>query len=184
MGFKNITVMDFDKVALHNCASQGFSLKDVGKYKSDVLFQEMITNDNAEHICLQQKWTPYTNDYMVYDYVFLAADCMTTRKAAVNYFHNRLMSAVIIDSRMLGETMRILCIYDDASYQHYKSTLFSNSERMEAGCTSQTTLYCSKICAGLAIQRMIAHNQGRILNTDYIYDLTTESLISKNASNF
>ena len=49
--------------------------------------------------------------------------------------------------------MRILSVADEASRQHYPTTLFAQAEAQQGSCTSRSTIYTASIAAGLLVHQ-------------------------------
>jgi molybdopterin-synthase adenylyltransferase len=171
MGCKNITVYDFDKIELHNCASQGWMESDVGQYKTEVMARIASAHYNKCKVTVHnKKWLP---DFTFYDYIFVCADCMDCRQAVFAYYTNRIgPKPVIIDGRMRGEEIRIVTSFDNRSREHHKGQFFSNDEAADGNCTTQTTLYTSFNISSLAVQTAVAHCRKGLVWKDIICNLS------------
>jgi len=173
IGVRDITIFDHDEIEHHNVPSQGFPLPDVGMSKVSSIKKELNNNlqSIAEPIDIKaynHKWVPH---YGQYDYVFLAADCMSARKTISRFYHKRRKKCVVIDSRMRGEEARVLITYDRLSRNHYGTTLFSNEEAADGSCTSSTNIYFSYNTASRAIQFMVAHNRKGYIRPDVLMNM-------------
>lgn len=169
MGIKFIDIYDFDAVEEHNVSSQGFLNSDIGKPKVDAI-QDFCRNVNPDTKIYKhnQVWRPSGK---MYNYVFLAADCMNVRKNAARYFHNRRKKTVLIDTRMRGEDVRVITTHDRRSRIYYEQTLFTNDQAADGNCTSSTTIYCAVNTASEAVQSMVNHLRRGIVTTDVSYNL-------------
>jgi molybdopterin/thiamine biosynthesis adenylyltransferase len=169
IGVPNITIFDHDNVELHNVSSQGFPMSDVGMSKVQSIKSELNNRLPTTQVCAyNHKWVPH---YAQYDYVFLAADCMSARKNISRFYHRRRKKCAVIDSRMRGEEARVLMTYDRLSRNHYGTTLFSNDEAVDGSCTSSTNIYCSFNTASRAIQCMVAHNRKGYIRPDVLMNM-------------
>lgn len=178
MGCKDISVYDFDKVELHNCASQGWEESDVGKTKITAITKKVQALYKGCKITgYDKKWAP---DYCFYDIIFTCADCMNARKAVFQYYTNRRGSKpIIIDSRMKGEEMRILMSWDKTTRIYHKEQFFTNDEAADGSCATQTTLYSSNIIASLSIQKAVSFFRDGYFTKETLINLSSCMTIHK-----
>jgi len=52
---------------------------------------------------------------------------------------------------MSAEVLRVLTACDEATREHYPTTLFSAGDAYAGACTAKTTIYCANIAAGFMI---------------------------------
>jgi len=169
IGIEDVTVFDFDSVENHNVSSQGFSVYDIGLPKVQAISSELSRKVPGCIVrAYNSRWVPHNSNY---DYVFLAADCMSARKSVSRFYHKRRKKSVVIDCRMRGEEARVLMSYDRLTRNYYSTTLFSNDDAADGSCTSNTNIYCSFHTSSRAIQCMVAHNRKGYLRHDVLMNM-------------
>lgn len=102
LGIKDITLYDFDTVASHNIANQMFFAQDIGKPKTEALF-DMLCKINPElkqtiRLC-NEGWTDATR---LNGYVFLCVDNIELRKKIVekNQFNQSIKAMFDFRTRL------------------------------------------------------------------------------------
>ena len=85
--------------------------------------------------------------------VFCCVDSIEARAAIWRSLRGQLQFWA--DGRMLGETIRVLVAADDASRDHYPTTLFAASEAQAGRCTARSTIYAASIAAGLMLHQFV-----------------------------
>ena len=187
LGVRNILIFDNDTVEEKNVAAQGYGDTDVGDLKTDAcrLAMEAVTLEKSVIVAeatrfravrmteILNKWC---NDYGAVERValFNCVDSMQARKhiRTSSFFDPRV--AVMLDSRLNGETMRFLTVVNDrfqgvASAQQtgtgdwYAKPLYSNQEVEDGGggvCTTASTFYAASVCAGLLVGAFTKYARG------------------------
>lgn len=132
MGYKNITVHDFDLVEDHNIATQMYKETDLDRPKVEALRDNVkeftgidINIDNSEVSKIEGA-----------NVIITAVDNMKTRK---EIFENSDCD-FFIDPRMGGEIFFIYSFYK-ADDEKYKKTLFSDDDAEESVCTAKAIAY-------------------------------------------
>lgn len=142
MGVPNLHVYDDDEVDAHNCANQGYFLRDIG-YKKVVRIAHRLSEGTG---CEVSGFCEKATDKTVFStpVVVGAVDSMSARsdiwKAVkkspdVNYY---------IDGRMGARAGYIFFVdlNDRKSISEYEGTLFPDSEAVDEPCTERATIFC------------------------------------------
>ena len=83
--------------------------------------------------------------------VFCCVDSISARAAIWRSLRDRV--EFWADARMLGEVIRVLAAADEASKEHYATTLFAQEQAQQGTCTSRSTIYAASIAAGLMVHQ-------------------------------
>lgn len=182
IGCQDITVMDFDEVALENIGSQIYTRKDIGRKKVDALHDiigEMVSDpsDVTKPYNLQtreERWEPKTK--IDYEIVISALDSMETRKQLWESIKVNPFILNYIDGRMGGEFMKILCLeLTNASlelYAKYEKTILPPEKVDPTPCTAKAIAY-NTLMIGSVITSMvknICRSQGNPF--DFSFDMS------------
>jgi molybdopterin-synthase adenylyltransferase len=167
MGIGKIILVDGDEVDTHNCAVQGYSIRDVEYPKVSVLARtlEKIHNTEQQQVTEviakaqwfgkkegqefpEQWWIPEGS----VEVVFACADDMDARKAVFEWACGG-GAGLFVDGRMIADAMRILTIptASEVLKAYYRTTLFRNEDVVQAPCTLRATMYGSLVVAGLMV---------------------------------
>ena len=140
MGVTDITVYDGDTVEEHNLPNQWYKVEDVGRRKTDALW-DIINEFTGVELT--------TNDYLyeretLRGIVICCVDSMDTRLKIwreVKKFEPELY----FDARMGAEVGKVLVVRpaDPASCRKYEGNLYPSSEAFQAPCTAKATMYCA-----------------------------------------
>jgi len=175
IGVPNITIIDFDTVEVENLAAQGFYEADLGRPKVDAVKDVcMAINSTTEVTAIYRKFSPL---YFVGGILFCCVDKISTRKTVFNA--TQKYADLFIDGRMSAEYMRIFTVYDEASREHYLTTLFPQSEAYNGSCTAKTTIYCANISAGIRISQFTKWLRGCLLDKEINFNLLTNEIETK-----
>ena len=149
LGVKQIQLIDFDEVEMHNVTSQGYRMQDVGKSKVDSTASAIGEIDGS--IKVETVEDRFRIRQSLHGVVFCCVDSITSRTAIWNHLKTR--TEFWTDGRMLGEVMRILTAWDSESRKRYEQSLFAPSEAQTGSCTSRSTIYTANIAAGLIVHQ-------------------------------
>lgn len=150
MGFNNITVIDFDDIAIENMNSQLYGPNDIGNPKVRALeaFTYVLSGTKITGIR-----DHYGEQQTVYPGVVISAvDSMQVRRAIWDEHQGRALNTkAIIDPRMGAETallyvMDPMSVKDDESY---RKTLYTDDDAVQEPCTRKSTAYCAMALSGL-----------------------------------
>lgn len=173
MGVKQITLIDFDRVELHNLPNQGYKHSDIGRFKVYITAEDCarINRDVSIH-SINDK---YNQTWINTNYVFLCVDDIEVRAKIVNECNH---VKYFIDTRMAAEIARILTVYDEESKDYYLSkTLFKKVETFNGTCTRQSTIYCANLIASLAVAQWTKLLRNAPIDNDFTYDILGNDLI-------
>jgi len=150
IGVRRIQLIDFDRVEAINITTQGFSASDIGRPKVDALSAAISAVDPSVLVeAIEDRFRPKQS---IGDAVFCAVDSISSRAAIWRSAEHRCRFWV--DSRMLGESIRILTASDEESRNHYKSTLFAQSEAQSGNCTTRAVIYAASFAAAVAVHQL------------------------------
>ena len=124
IGVPKIQLIDFDVVNVENLASQGYFESDLGRPKVDATADVCRMINPAIEINTANK--KFLSLQFTGGVLFCCVDKIETRKAIFNSVKKR--ADLFVDGRMSAEYSRIFTVYDNASRQHYATTLFPAAE--------------------------------------------------------
>jgi hypothetical protein len=78
---------------------------------------------------------------------------------------------------MLGEAIRVLTAADEASRNHYPSTLFAASSATSGRCTASSTIYAANIAAGLMLHQFARWLRKQPIDVDVSLNLLASELV-------
>lgn len=172
IGVPRIKIVDPDTVQPENLAAQGYHEADLGRLKVDAV-KDICTaiNSSIEITTVSRKFRSldFTGGVL-----FCCVDKIATRKSIFESVKNR--ADLFIDGRMSAEYMRIFTVYDEASRQHYSTTLFPAAEAYNGTCTAKTTIYCANVSSGLRIAQFAKWLRGCDLDKEIDVNLLTNEM--------
>ncbi len=83
---------------------------------------------------------------------------------------------LLIDTRMNGETIRLLTADPSKSRHSYESTLFAQGDAHAGTCTAKSTIYAASIVAGLAVHQFTRWLRDMPLDSDFTLNLLASEL--------
>ncbi|MEG1733051.1 MAG: ThiF family adenylyltransferase [Longicatena sp.] len=152
MGFKNITVHDFDTIEEHNLPNQAFTVEQIGTHKA-----EAISASVASHT---GKGTNYSLSKLeggesLSGIVFVLTDTMRSRKDIwLRSLKFKPQIELIIETRMDLRIGRVYAI-DPNNFDHikkYEDTLYEDAEAEVSACGTSQTVLCTAL--GITSQAM------------------------------
>ncbi len=161
LGAKKVSVVDFDTIEKVNICTQGYTKKELGKSKSEVLarlMKELDYEGDAEFNSDNNPWRPSKYKDDKFDVVFSCVDRMDVRKSIHTYCLNNEVN-LLIDSRMLGENLRLLC-YTKKNMAEYSKTLYTDEEAIQGRCTQQSTMWAASALAQLMAGHLSLYLRG------------------------
>ena len=173
MGCPYLQLIDPDYVEESNLASQGYRPKDLGDSKVTAM-KYAVENLNYQ-VVVEVAHTRFKSTYSRQPIVFCCVDSIETRKQIWRAVQKDV--AFFVDSRMAAEVCRIISIDPRVDQDYYESTLFPAAEAVGVGCTTQTTIYCANITAGLLIAQYVQFLRGQERVRDYTLAISTTDLI-------
>jgi len=175
IGVPELQLIDFDHVAEENLAPQGFFESDIGKSKVEAV------GDLCRQINTEIEVTTARNKFRSMQFtggvLMCAVDGIETRSTVFKAVKTR--SDLFVDGRMSAEYLRVLTAHDQASKEHYETTLFSAGEAYQGACTAKSTIYCANIAAGLMVSQFAQWLRGCDIDKDIDLNLLTNEMGAK-----
>ena len=153
-----IYTYDMDVVEEVNLAGQLYAMEHVGMAKCDSVIDTVKRFSNYGNIFGINE--AYTADSMYSKIMMCGFDNMEARKVFYHNWKNQVESlreeerkeCLFIDGRLNAETLQVLCITGDATWdmERYESEfLFSDAEAISEVCSFKQTAFTANIIAGL-----------------------------------
>jgi hypothetical protein len=172
IGVPSIQLIDFDSVDKTNITTQGYLASDVGTLKVEATESAINEIDADIHVkTVNDRFRPR---HVTGEAIFCCVDSISARAAIWRSVNAG--SRFWADGRMLGETMRILCVADDTGRQHYTTTLFRQSEAQSGQCTARSTIYTANIAAGLMLHQFTRWLRELEIDSDTLVNLTASEM--------
>jgi molybdopterin/thiamine biosynthesis adenylyltransferase len=180
MGHKEVWGADPDKIEMKNVGTQGWSMDDIGYYKSEVL-QSALSSRRSSFIGLPRKFEDIGSYLSVEGYDPLKAAkvffcCVDTMQARTAIWGRLRQEGLLqgpklwVDSRLASRVIRVITIplADEKLRQYYESTLYSDIEAFQGACTDRMTYYGAGIAAGLMVSQLVNWlNYGMVPAVDF-----------------
>lgn len=148
MGFKSITVYDFDEVEEENVGCQLYGPIHLGVDKVLAL-QTLIHQLTGTMIDIKhEKWEP---GQRLQGIVISAVDSMSVRKDIWQQVKSQALGiTAFIDGRMGAEQASLFVMFpqDNIDVHTYEKTLYSDREAMFEPCTAKVTSYTALLIGG------------------------------------
>jgi molybdopterin-synthase adenylyltransferase len=173
IGVREFLLIDFDTVTPTNVTTQGFLAKDIGKEKVIAVAEAILDIDPS--IKVYQIVDRFRPNQKVSEVVFLCVDKIEARTAIYKALRDK--TEIIVDGRMLGETMQVLVAHDEESRKYYETTLFSKEEQAQGRCTGHATIYCASIAAGLMVHQFTRHLRSFMMDNHMGLNLLSGELL-------
>ena len=174
IGVRSIQLIDFDAVDETNITTQGYAASDVGQLKVDATRSSIIQLDSDIHV--ETITDRFRSRHVTGNTIFCCVDSISARTAIWRSVNTSC--EFWADGRMLGETMRILCVANDTGRSHYQTTLFQQSEAQQGQCTSRSTIYTASIAAGLMLHQFTRWLRGIPIDADLSLNLLASELVT------
>jgi sulfur carrier protein ThiS adenylyltransferase len=173
IGAPHIQLIDFDTVEATNVTTQGYFQDEIGLEKVIATHCQIADIDASIEVdTVKDRYRP---KHDIGNVVFCCVDSITAREVI---FRGVRDVDLWIDGRMLGETMRILAAWDEASRDYYTQTLFSQEEAQQGACTARSTIYTASIAAGLMIHQLTRWlRSGCVLDADLTLNLLASEMM-------
>lgn len=78
--------------------------------------------------------------------------------------------------RMSAEVLQVIIVTDDASREHYPSTLFTSREAYQGSCTAKSTIYCANVAAGVMLVQFTKYLRRLPIDADIQMNLLSMEL--------
>jgi len=176
VGIEIFNLYDFDKVELHNTTSQAYNENNVGKYKVEIIKDEILKINSDAIVYVHSRasidspaWKA-DNDYLV-----VAVDTMAMRKRLAiettkyNYTYPMRIKRVI-DLRVGGEQVDVF----NTIVGKYRKTI-RNNPSVEP-CGAQFVAYVSSIAGGLGAKEVIKAIQKKDLPDTISYAMDVRNM--------
>ena len=168
MGLQHGVLIDFDIVEEPNLGSQGYPPSSLGKGKVGVMYHEIASL--GLHWETRNRHFNARQDIPRTEVLFSCVDSMKVRAEMFHAF-TRLENEIFIDSRVRGDTIRILTAYNEATRAHYESTLYTDDEAYVGACTNPMTFYAANVAAGLRIAAYVQYLRGMLPPAEVLVNL-------------
>ena len=172
LGVRRMTLIDFDEVEPTNVTTQGYFHEDVGYLK--VAATERLVRQVDPEIAVTCVADRYRPQHGAADAMFCGVDSISARQAVWRAAGARCR--FWSDGRMLGETIRVLTIADDAGRRHYPTTLFPQAEAQAGRCTARGAIYTASLAAGLMVHQFARWLRGMPIDPDLSLNLLSSEL--------
>ena len=158
MGFKNITVYDFDNIEEHNIPNQCFSESQVGMTKVDAMDSlcKMFNKDAEERIKFVNQKITLKEVWNMEGIILCAVDSMRVRKEIYMNSIKRKDCDLFIEARLSIWGAYVYTLTQNTIFEKYEETLYDDEEAEVSPCgVSQTALPSAVNAASIMIMQMI-----------------------------
>lgn len=158
MGFRNITVHDFDVIEEHNLPNQAFTLEQIGVHKS-----EAISHSTALHTGKGVNYSinKLEGGEVLSGVVFVLTDTMRSRKDIwLKSLKFKPSIELVIETRMDLRCGRVYTINpnDFNHIKKYEDTLYEDAEAEVSACGNSQTVLCTALgITSQAIWKLLNH---------------------------
>ena len=181
-GAEKFTLYDYDKVSLANVGVSQYTVSDIGKYKVDVLSDQIIEICNNPVIIdirmkfnKKDQYTPQGNDIIV-----LGFDNMSSRLQAVEIACSvkKLKPIILIDGRMGAQTYQQYA-FKKPTLDKYKKCWYDDEEGSEEPCTAKATSYCSNMAGSFITNSVSKMVTSQPFENEIVFHFPSMSLMAK-----
>ena len=158
MGFKNITVYDFDNIEEHNIPNQCFSENQIGMAKVDAMGSlcKMFNKDAEERIKFVNQKITLKEVWDMEGIILCAVDSMRVRKEIYMNSIKRKDCDLFIEARLSIWGAYVYTLTQNTMFEKYEETLYDDEEAEVSPCgVSQTALPSAVNAASIMIMQMI-----------------------------
>lgn len=134
--FTDIEIVDFDYVDSVNYAGQFFKKTELGRYKAEVVKDEVYDLTGLQIKSSILEVTPITVPKA--DIYILALDNLTTRRIIAEYF-KKSNALIMIDGRLLAEQFEILFVTKETIDEYIATKLPEEASIEDAPCSFRQT---------------------------------------------
>lgn len=173
MGASPLILIDGDLVKSANLAIQGYREDDLGKPKVQAT-AELIDQLNAQ-VEVVTHFRRFHRSGDIGEVVFCGVDSTETRGHIFRAIQERVR--FFIDTRMNGESLRILTVCNQRSSLYYPRTLFRSHEAFRGPCQAPTTYYAANIAAGVMVGHYSRWLRGLEPPIDIVMKLLADELV-------
>lgn len=172
MGVSSLQLIDPDAVETVNLAPQGYLADDLGRPKVEA------TADLCQQIhpmlAMDERRERFRRTMELGDVIFCCVDAIEIRQHVWYAVRDRV--SLFVDGRMSAETIRIVTAADEASREHYPSTLFAAGEAHRGACTARSTVFTASVAAGLMLEQLARHLRRMPIEPDLQLNLLASEL--------
>ncbi len=178
-GAMNIVMFDHDTVETVNLGPQGWSPRDIGKYKVDALKQDMSR-------CLAdgepENWQAKACRFPLIlgedaDVLFCCVDGIQTRRRIFEAHGHKVK--LFLDSRVAADVVHVLSVADKEQAGYYGTTFFSDNEVFRGSCTTKMSINIANIAAGLLVQQLSKWLRGMPLDRHMMFNFLSMEAFCK-----
>lgn len=169
LGVEQITLIDGDRVELHNIGPQFHSSWDEGVYKAEALQEVLQRRENVEITAITSMLEADTAPRFG-EVVFSCVDKMAVRRTIWDLAKKSRATKLVIDPRMAAEFCLIETGHPPAD-RRYEESIYPDGEAYEAPCGARSTAFAAGACACLGASIVARYLRGDVLPTHLELDL-------------
>lgn len=176
VGFRNITVYDFDNVSEENISNQFYAVGQIGQPKVAALNKLTMSLASISITGMNMRYAfPLTPNSIV----VCAVDCMQVRKEIFEH-HTNTLCKLFIDTRMGAEQLQIhaLSVNDKKRVASYAKSLYTNGDSVPEACTAKATMYTPLLCAGLVTKIIKDVLQNKLYTKSITWNIADNAFLS------
>ncbi len=171
MGIPNMIIWDDDTVEQHNLPNQLYRWQDLDQPKAEAL-RGMLAEFAATRVETRTERYTETSEPLS-GIVVCAVDSMAARQSIWNRVKGNPDIPLYVEARMGAEVLRVHAVdpNDDDSVAWYETTLYDDSEAIEAPCTAGAIIYTVMAAAALIGDLVKRHVRQESYPREVILDL-------------
>lgn len=186
MGCSDITVVDDDKVEIHNIPSQFYKESQVGGYKVDALTKNITDFTGISIIGLPIKFEKYAKKFpegalqVNHPKIIISAvDSLEARKSIWKLLKNDSVWELYLDARMGGELLRLLVVAANfpSTIEKYEKVLATKAKASEEICTAKAIVYNTFLCGGLIANTVKKFAKKEHVKLSLIFDIDQQEIL-------
>lgn len=157
-GFNNFVLYDYDKIENHNIGTQRYRFKDIGHYKTDILFSNVWLINPECYIETVGKYTPENKIIEIknLDIVFCLVDSMKARKMIYNDLYLKGFSGKFFESRTSAYQFDIISTNDfRLNIDRIKGLWFGDNRAVKIPCGEKALMYTNELCGAVLVKELI-----------------------------
>lgn len=176
MGFKDVTVWDFDKVEEHNLPNQFYRVKDLGKEKVEAL-REIVGEFEGVRIKKNGRWL---EENVPEGIVILAVDNMEIRRGVFEKGRRMKSIKFLLDGRMAGLQGEVYAVdmADEGEMERYEESLWTDGEASEMPCGQKAIIFNVLWIASLIAGQLRLMLQGKAVKPCVLMDMENMEMLS------
>ncbi len=159
-------IFDHDSIDIENIGSQMYSIKDIGKKKTEKAAEIAAFYDNTNYHIFEE----YTEDSLIGNIVFACFDSMSARKLIFEKWVNYQLSKtpehrkenpnevnIYLEGRMSAENIQVFSVKTLKEIEVYKTTLFDDNEIEPLPCSYKATCQTGTMIGSLMSMIFLNH---------------------------